>query len=132
MSLFAGIGNEKRSTGNYQLISTPAQTVLATLVPADTTVENSAFIQLDWNVQKWRFVVGARYTDNDKSGASTTPRLAAVYQLDEIHSFKFLHSEGFNSPNFVQQLISIPNAITGHEDLNPEVIKSTDIAWSVR
>lgn len=130
LSVLLGVETEKRSTGNYQILSQPSGSAIATMVPASITMENSLFSQLDFSKGHWRFLLGARFTDNEKSGRSTTPRVAIVYQIDENRSLKLLHSEGFNSPNFVQQLINIPNAIIGHEDLKAEVIRSTELAYS--
>ena len=129
ISIFAGLETEKRSTGNYQIIDAD-NFVLTTMIPKSTTREDSAFLQLDWTPGIWRFLVGARYIDNERSGSNTSPRLSAVRQLDQHRSIKFLYSEGFNSPNFAQQLISIPGAIIGDDELQAEVIKSTDIAYS--
>jgi len=130
LSLLLGLETERRSTGNYEVIRNSNDAVLATLIPEDATRENSAFAQFDWRSGLWRFLVGARYIDNEKSGSNISPRLAAVREIDAKRSIKFLYSEGFNSPNFAQQLIFIPKAITGHEDLSAELIKSTDIAYS--
>ena len=129
-SVFSGVETEKRQVGDYQIVSASTGNVMANLFSQDDTRENSIFSQLDWHTDEWRFLVGARYTDNDKSGKQTTPRISALRRLDENSSIKLMYSEGFNSPNFSQQLVFINKAIVGHEDLKAETIKSTDIAYT--
>ena len=131
VDIVSGIENETRSVGSYGLYPFSDQSsALLTLFDADKIDELSAYSQVSYTQQNWRVLIGARYTDNELNGAKVTPRLALVYKLDEHQSIKVLYSTGFNSPNPTQTRINLPGDVTGNTELNAEVVKATDIAYS--
>jgi len=134
VNLVAGVEQETRSTGAYRFyfLDKPNQP-LATLLEKGKVDELSAYTQLDYNYENWRFLIGGRFTDNERSGKKTTPRAAIVYKIDEYQSLKALYSTGFNSPNPTQTSINPTNAdatVIGNDTLTAEIVKTTDIAYS--
>jgi len=131
LDLVVGVEHEVRAIGNYHffLLETPDMP-LATFLQKGKVGEFSAYTQLDYSNDRWRFIIGGRYTDNELSGHKTTPRLAVVYKIDEYQSLKTLYSTGFNSPNPTQASINAPGNVVGNEALTAEVVKTFDIAYS--
>lgn len=123
---------EERSTGQYQLFNEFTGMTLAELIPPKTNIEKSLSGQIDYRTESgtWRFLAGGRLTDNRRSGNEFTPRLSGIYKIDDRQSIKLLYSEGFNSPNFVQQEINIPFVISGNSELNAERVRTYDLAYT--
>ncbi len=126
-----GVDYERRSSGEYG--NTPLSDDLERIVTMtpQKSQETSLFSQLDFKGEKWRFLLGARFTDNDRSGSDITPRSSLVYQINDEQSLKLLYSVGFNSPNFIQTSIAIPFVISGDPQLIAERLESMDLAWTV-
>ncbi len=134
LDLVLGAEQETRSTGAYRFYFYDNQdTPLATLLEKGSVDEFSAYTQLDYRYNNWRFLIGGRFTNNERSGKKTTPRTAVVYNIDLYQSIKALYSTGFNSPNATQTSINPTNetaTIVGNEGLTAEVVKTTDLAYS--
>lgn len=131
MNLFVGVESEKKSTGEYFQES---ETIAfkQSIMREDRSLENSFFTQVDYEIEKWRFLIGARFTDNNKWGEELTPRLSALYKLKNNQSLKLIYSEGFNGPNFSQQNLLVSGLITGDPNLKPEKVKSADLAYTIK
>ncbi len=139
LTLLSGIEYEHRHTEDYNIkdnvggahfiaLGEPSGKVLQ--FEGDRIEEYSAYGQLDYKIDDWRLVVGARYTDNEDYGEEITPRASLVYQLSQQQSLKLLYSVGFNSPTFAQkQVISNTGEIL-EPDLDAEIITSTDLAYT--
>ena len=131
LSFTLGLEDEERSFGKYSLyLKSDQSSPLVTLFEKGSTNEFSAYSQVDYQYHQWRFLLGARLTDNERSGSKVTPRLAAVYSIDENQSIKVLYSTGFNSPNPTQTSVNLPGNVIGNNDLTAEVVEATDIAYS--
>lgn len=127
-----GIEFEQRTTGDYQNTTTN-NTVATTSMVANDTDEGSLYTQIDATWDDYRFLLGARYVNNEKAGDHITPRIAVIKYLSQSQSLKALYSVGFNSPNFVQQYINIPpNIVKGDENLKAEKIQTSEIAYSIQ
>ena len=75
MEIYAGIEQEKRSSDNYGVyFLADKSSPLITLFETVEVDELSAYAQLDFHMQKWRFLLGARYTDNEISGQKNHPK----------------------------------------------------------
>lgn len=131
LDLVVGVEHETRSIGDYRiyLLDDPS-TPLATSLEKGKVDEFSAYAQVDYRYQKWRLLIGGRYTDNELSGQKITPRVAAVYTLDEHQSLKVLYSTGFNSPNPTQTSVYAPGNVIGNKALTAEVVNTFDLAYS--
>jgi len=131
LELAIGIEQETRSTGSNGIyfLDKP-NNPLGSSIPKGKIDEFSAYTQLDYTLDNWRFLIGGRYTDNEENGHKITPRTAVVYKIDEHQSVKALYSTGFNSPNLTQMRVNSPGDIVGNDSLTAEIVKATDIAYS--
>lgn len=145
-SILLGAEHEKRSTGNYLLLddnngnnlnAVPAPGFSTTpgfngilIHGADESEENTIYAQSDSKINDFRFLLGLRYVDNNKSGSKTIPRLAAVYQLDNTQSLKLLYSVGFNSPTFRQNADVGAFGTSTNTNLEAETVRSYDLAYN--
>jgi len=126
-----GVEYERRETGNFELHDLAVNQVVHNLLGQDSLDEISLFSQIDYRQAPWTIVVGARYTDNSKSGDQITPRVSMVYSIDDSRSLKMLYSTGFNSPNFNQLGIDVPpQIVAGNPNLKAETLTSFDLGYS--
>lgn len=131
LAIFSGLENETRSTNAYKIFQIDNTNLpLATLLQKNKVDELSAYSQINYTISDWRFILGGRYTDNEKSGDKITPRAAIVYRLDQHQSLKALYSTGFNSPNSLQTNLNAPGNVIGNESLSAEVVTTFDLAYS--
>lgn len=129
MLLFVGAEYESRSVGEYQRTDIRGN-FDALQAPATKITEKSAFAQLDWTVNDYRLVLGGRFVDNELTGDAISPRLSAIYNLDEQSSIKLLYSEGFNSPTLSQVNLNINDFIFGNKNLKAETVETLDLAYT--
>ncbi|TNC81343.1 MAG: hypothetical protein C9356_09590 [Oleiphilus sp.] len=143
LQLLAGIEYEDRSTEDYRLSDDvggadiglfvgglpPDQTNIK-IFPKNSAYELSQFAQLDYQLGKWRWIGGLRYSHNQKYGAKTTPRLSALYSLSDTQSLKFLYSQGFSTPVFSQDRDVDSQGNPIDPDIKAEEISTTEVAYS--
>jgi len=128
-SIFMGVENEIRRAGEYH--KTDDEDAFLALQSEKTSVsEFSVFGQLDLTFNRFRTVLGARFVDNEFAGSRVSPRASLIFNIDEKQSIKLLYSEGFNSPVISQQDLIIPFVVEGNPDLEAELIRTTDLAYS--
>ncbi|XOV78847.1 MAG: TonB-dependent receptor plug domain-containing protein [Aestuariibacter sp.] len=127
-----GIEGERRSTGTYYHTADDGSREIV-VMDAQETDEWSVYGQWLSDIDKHRLIVGVRAVDNDRSGSNFLPRLSWLYHLNDLSTIKVVYSNGFNSPNFLQQSIRIPpNVITGNPELKAETIDTVDIAYTYK
>jgi len=139
-NVYAGVEHERRETGAYRLTDSLGGAGISTYFspgasfidafPEGRLEEFSQFVQLDYQSRDWRFVVGGRYTDNQKYGSELTPRASAVYRWTDEESIKLMYSEGFNSPTYVQDIDIDAFNNPVDSNLSAEQISTTDLAYS--
>ena len=127
LSGFLGSEYEYRSVGDYDLFI--GEVPVLRQLEEENMDEVSVFGQVDYKVNDFRFLLGARYTDNENAGTAITPRASIIYSIDQFQSIKLLYSEGFNSPNFIQTSVDLP-FLGGKKDLSAEIVKTFDIAYT--
>lgn len=128
-----GYDYEHRETGDYEISSLNLNQSFGNAIAAESADEEAIYTQVDTTLGKWRFLAGLRYVENSRAGEEYLPQLSLVYSLDESQSIKALYSVGFNSPNFFQTDIDIPNpspATVGNPDLLAEKVESFDVSYS--
>lgn len=130
LSFFGGVEFERRKIEDYFIYNAATDNNALKLIESNSTIERSIYTQVDYNLASWRFLLGGRYTDNEQSGNKLTPRVSAVYKLDDAQSIKMLYSVGFNAPNFTQVFINIPGVLEGNPKLKPEIVKTYDLSYS--
>ncbi|WP_416307217.1 TonB-dependent receptor plug domain-containing protein [Neptunicella sp. SCSIO 80796] len=125
-----GLETEKRHTADYLQTNVQGEVVVLAM-PEQSISESSLFMQLDYNLDKWRWVAGLRLVDNQGYGHKALPRLSLVKTLSEHQSLKALVSSGFNSPNMVQLYVDIPpDVVAGDPDLKAETVTSYELAYT--
>lgn len=76
--------------------------------------------------------LGVRYDHYSDFGSTVNPRAALVWKTTEKFTTKLLYGEAFRAPAFVE-LFAVNNpASLGDPNLNPENIKTYDLAFSYR
>lgn len=128
-----GYEYEHRETGDYEIRDGNTNQLQSVSIPADQSYEQALYTQIDTTFDNWRILAGLRHIDNSTSGQESLPQLSVVYTLDAHQSLKALYSVGFNSPNFTQTDIHIPNfpiPTNGNPDLIAEKVASYDISYT--
>lgn len=128
-----GYEYEHREIGDYQIIDGNTNQLQGVSIPADYSYEQAFYTQIDTTFNHWRLLAGLRHIDNSTSGQENLPQLSVVYTLDPYQSLKALYSVGFNSPNFTQTDIFIPNLpipTNGNPNLTAEKVISYDISYT--
>ena len=144
IAVFAGIEFEERSAAEYVFrdsvngaevalfspVPLPDGRETILIFPENRALERSVFTQLNYSKGAWRAFLGARYTNNNLFGSKTTPGAGLVFKLSERHSIKFLHSTGFNSPNFSQTpaVDGLGNPV--NSELVAEEISTSDFSYN--
>lgn len=129
-TFLSGYEFEFRASEQYEVFEATTDSTLFPLLQETDLFEHSFYMQGDYEVGAWRFLVGARYIYNEFAGSEVAPRVSVVYQINDFHSLKGLIAKGFNSPNFVQQAIRIPGVILGDMNNKAETVTSLDFAYS--
>lgn len=128
-----GYEYEHKETGNYEITNTSSNQILGIAIDAEQSNEKALYTQIDSSFQNWRLVTGVRYVEHSNSRNEYLPQLSLVYSLSEHQSIKALYSVGFNSPNFFQTNINIPNPpppTVGNPDLYAEKVASYDLSYT--
>lgn len=125
-----GAETERRSSGEYG--NTPESSDFSRVVTMEPQQldETSLYTQLDVSTNKWRFLFGGRYVDNDLAGTDFNPRGSLIYKTTEKSSLKLLYSTGFNAPVFIQQAIVIPFVVAGDPENKAEKVATIDLAYT--
>lgn len=140
LNVYAGVEHERRNTGAYRLTDSLGGAGVSTyfspgesfidVFPEGRLEELSQFIQLDYQLKDWRFVVGGRYTDNQRYGSELTPRASAMYRWTDEDSIKLMYSQGFNSPTYVQDIDIDAFNNPVDSNLSAEQVSTIDLAYS--
>lgn len=131
LSFTGGFEHEKRSHGDYEIHNDDNNVLITQLIPRNNLIEMGSFLQVDYLLSNWRFLLGARHTENALYGSETTPRASIVYGIDHSQSLKLLYAKGFNSPTPLQtRLLPSSPIVTGNPNLKPETITTIDFAYS--
>ncbi len=96
---------------------------------ASRTVQFTSFQDI-WDITaNWSFTSGIRYDHYSDFGQTINPRFALIWS-NGLMTAKLLHGQAFRAPSF-SELYSINNpVIIGNPDLDPETIKTTELAFS--
>jgi len=92
-----------------------------------------AVIQDIWDfAADWEITTGLRYDHFSDFGSTTNPRVALVWSVNHDLTAKVLYGEAFRSPSFAQTLAINNPIVLGNPDLDPEEMKSTELAFDYR
>ncbi len=90
-------------------------------------------LQDEWRLAAdWEMTAGLRYDHYSDFGGTINPRLALVWQTQHNLTTKLLYGHAFRAPSF-QELYAINNPVVlGNENLEPEKIQTTELAFDYR
>jgi iron complex outermembrane receptor protein len=96
--------------------------------------ENSyVFLQDVWRFSNdWELTAGLRYDHYSDFGDTVNPRLALVWSTTRNLTTKLLYGEAFRAPSFVQQRAINNPLLQGNSELDPEELKSYELAFDYR
>jgi iron complex outermembrane receptor protein len=96
--------------------------------------ENSyVFIQDVWQfLNDWELTAGLRYDHYSDFGDTVNPRLALVWSTTRNLTTKLLYGEAFRAPSFAEQRAINNPLVLGNSDLDPEELKSYELAFDYR
>ncbi|HEB26811.1 MAG TPA: TonB-dependent receptor [Porticoccus sp.] len=91
------------------------------------------FIQDVWQLfNDWELTAGVRYDHYSDFGDTVNPRLAVVWSTTRNLTTKFIYGEAFRAPSFAQTRAINNPLIEGNPELDPEEMKSYEIAFDYR
>lgn len=90
-------------------------------------------VQDEWKfATDWELTLGLRFDDYTDFGATTNPRLALVWNSSDSITTKLLYGSAFRAPR-AAELVFINNPTTlGNPELDPEKIKTIELAIDYR
>ena len=90
-------------------------------------------IQDEWAfANDWELTAGVRYDNYSDFGSTINPRLALVWQTSYNLTTKFLYGSAFRAPSFGELYASNNPVLLGNPELNPEKIKTYEVAFDYR
>jgi len=94
----------------------------------DRTVKYLSFQDI-WEIDlDWTLTAGIRYDEYSDFGNTINPRVALVWTATESLIAKLLYGEAFRAPNFSELHSQNNPIILGNDSLDPETIKTTELA----
>ncbi|MBQ0712522.1 MAG: TonB-dependent receptor [Porticoccus sp.] len=91
------------------------------------------FIQDVWQLfNDWELTAGVRYDHYSDFGDTVNPRLALVWSTSRNLTTKFIYGEAFRAPSFAQTRVINNPLVEGNPELDPEEMKSYEIAFDYR
>ncbi|MEZ0149099.1 MAG: TonB-dependent receptor plug domain-containing protein [Candidatus Reddybacter sp.] len=96
--------------------------------------ENSyIFIQDVWHLaDDWELTTGLRFDHYSDFGDTTNPRIALVWSARHNLTVKALYGEAFRAPSFAETGEQANPAFLGNPDLEPETLKSYELAFNYK
>jgi outer membrane receptor for ferrienterochelin and colicin len=91
------------------------------------------FLQDSWQISSdWEFTAGIRYDEYSDFGSTTNPRAALVWQAQSNLTTKLLFGSAFRAPVFNELYISNNALQMGNPNLEPETIKTWELAFDYK
>ncbi|MCS6919979.1 MAG: TonB-dependent receptor, partial [Fimbriimonadales bacterium] len=99
------------------------------------------YAQAEWQLGRWRPILGARYDSHSLYGNQFSPRAGFTYIASEQHRFRASLGRAFRAPSFVEMYLRqfyvwipvngnpVPLSIEGKADLRPEITFSTELGY---
>ncbi|WP_461518885.1 TonB-dependent receptor plug domain-containing protein [Porticoccus sp.] len=99
----------------------------------DERENNYVFLQDVWHfANDWELTAGLRYDHYSDFGDTVNPRLALVWSTTRNLTTKLLYGEAFRAPSFSQTRAINNPVFQGNPDLDPEELKSYELAFDYR
>jgi outer membrane receptor protein involved in Fe transport len=93
-----------------------------------TVSEYSVYGQLKFVKDKFRALLGSRYTSNELFGSDVSSRVSLAYAFNEQNSLKLIYGESFRSPSLFEQYFTY-TTVLGNQELKPEKSKSAELVY---
>lgn len=99
------------------------------------------YAQGEWQLGRWRPILGARYDAHSIYGNQFSPRAGFTYIANHQHRFRASLGRAFRAPSFVELYLRnyyvwmpfngnpVPLSIEGNADLRPETTFSTELGY---
>ncbi|HBD12800.1 MAG TPA: TonB-dependent receptor, partial [Porticoccaceae bacterium] len=102
-------------------------------LPEDNRENSHVFIQDVWHfANDWELTAGVRYDHYSDFGDTVNPRLALVWSTRHNLTTKLLYGEAFRAPSFGETRVQSNPAFLGNPNLEPETLKSYEIAFNYK
>lgn len=79
--------------------------------------------------EKITVTAGARFDSYDDVGSAASPRLAAVYRFNEMHTFKAQYARAFRPPTFLETSTKNNPIVIGSSDIESELIDNYELGY---
>lgn len=124
--------NFNPGAGIFGVVTDVSDTPLAFL-PEKHRNNSFAFIQDVWQISNdWELTAGLRYDDYNDFGDTWNPRAALVWAARHDLTAKLLYGEAFRPPSFAEFRNQNNPVSLGNTDLDPEEIKTLELAFDYR
>lgn len=102
-------------------------------LPEDNRENRYIFVQDIWHfANDWELTAGLRYDHYSDFGDTVNPRFALVWSTWHNLTTKFLYGEAFRAPSFAETRVQSNPTVLGNPSLEPETLKSYEIAFNYR
>jgi outer membrane receptor for ferrienterochelin and colicins len=125
----AGAGIVHSSAESYTLPLAPNKNM-----PAENLINTTnigTYIQATFDLDAWRFNLGARYDKNSIYGRVINPRSSVIYRYDDNWTFKLLHGRASQEPAPIQ-LWGGWSGRLANEELKPERVQNLEFITQYR
>ncbi|MDC0663646.1 TonB-dependent receptor plug domain-containing protein [Marinobacter sp. SS21] len=100
--------------------------------PENQRTSYYTFVQDEWAfAPDWELTAGVRHDHYSDFGYTVNPRAALVWTTTPWLTTKLLYGEAFRAPAFFELYARNNPVALGNPDLEPETIKSTELAFSL-
>ena len=131
LKYIAGVNYEKQDSDPLIFVSDVDGSVVTTAFPdSQDTNTVAAYTQFKYKLNvDTIFIAGLRAEDNSDNGRSNVmPKLGVTYQAVPDTYLKFLYSEAFRTPMFIERYVNLGGVLFGDPDLERETIQTFEIA----
>lgn len=100
-------------------------------LPENSRELSYGFVQDQWQLaDDWALTAGLRYDHYSDVGGTLNPRAALVWQSTDRFTTKLLYGEAFRPPAFFEMYARSNPVALGDEELDPEKLRSVELAFS--
>jgi TonB-dependent siderophore receptor len=87
------------------------------------------YMQDIWTLsEQVTLTLGVRHDEYSDYGSSTSPKIAAVWKIDDHWDLKAQYAKGFRAPSFVALYITTDATMLGNPDLKPETVDTYELS----
>ncbi|NCC28520.1 MAG: TonB-dependent receptor [Gammaproteobacteria bacterium] len=107
----------------------PAPAAIDPRTPAISSRILYTYVQDEWDfLPRWSLTYGARVDEYSEFGTQISPRAALVWTPDPLWTVKLLYGQGFRPPSLMESRSYPIPVFVANPDLEPEKLRSVDLA----